>query len=381
MDTQAEARTSKSARVVTPFDADKLCGLMAEAGVDLVLANSRPNILYLTGGYYFHFHARFTRLGATQYLSFIGLPQADVAATFYVGTTNERGQMEAESLWIDRRLPAERGTVSAAQAAAAHVRALGLERAAIAVELPFLPADALLTLQRELPLARFVDATPIFDGLRARKTPQELAQLRTVHDRVAEAIQVSFYAGRPGIATAEIADRVRVEMESRGLDYLWSFTCAGPSVLRAPSRMAWERGHVLHIDAGGEERGYLADICRMGSLGEPSALARNLYDACIAVQDQVRAVVRAGLPCADLLRAGEAALQQTRFAHGMVSHEHPMIARDNRRPLEEGHVLSIETEFIHPEVGFVKIEDAVAVTESGGEGLGDRGREWQIVPV
>ena len=44
-------------------------------------------------------------------------------------------------------------------------------------------------------------------------------------------------------------------------------------------------------------------------------------------------------------------------------------------------VLSIETEFIHPEVGHVKIEDAVAVTENGCEGLGDLGREWRVIPA
>jgi Xaa-Pro aminopeptidase len=44
-------------------------------------------------------------------------------------------------------------------------------------------------------------------------------------------------------------------------------------------------------------------------------------------------------------------------------------------------VLSIETEFIHPEVGHVKIEDAVAVTEMGCERLGDLRREWQVAPV
>jgi Xaa-Pro aminopeptidase len=42
-------------------------------------------------------------------------------------------------------------------------------------------------------------------------------------------------------------------------------------------------------------------------------------------------------------------------------------------------VLSIETECIYPAVGHVKIEDAVAVTERGCEGLGDIGREWHVV--
>jgi Xaa-Pro aminopeptidase len=44
-------------------------------------------------------------------------------------------------------------------------------------------------------------------------------------------------------------------------------------------------------------------------------------------------------------------------------------------------VRSIETDYIHPQVGHVKIKDTVAVTEDGAEGLGEAGRELLIVPV
>ena len=50
------------------------------------------------------------------------------------------------------------------------------------------------------------------------------------------------------------------------------------------------------------------------------------------------------------------------------------------RALEEGMVVSIETDIRHPEVGFVKVEDAVAVTADGYEPLGDLGREdWVVI--
>jgi Xaa-Pro aminopeptidase len=65
----------------------------------------------------------------------------------------------------------------------------------------------------------------------------------------------------------------------------------------------------------------------------------------------------------------------------MVSHEQPDLSAPGSRPLEAGMILSIETDFIHPEVGHVKIEDAVAVTESGCDGLGDPGRDWHVTPV
>ena len=374
---------------MVPFDSRKLDSLMGEAGIGLLLASTRHNVRYLTGGYYFHFHAQATRIGRSQYLAFVGLSHQRLEDAFYIGLPDEQGQIEAEGLWISRRAGASHGTVSAARAAAEAIRRLGLGEATLGVELPFLPADAFAALRRELPRANFVDATPVLDALRAVKRPEELALLRTVYGRTAEAIQATFAAATPGITTADIADRVSREMAKRGLAFLWAFTCAGPGTLRAPSQARWERGRVLHIDAGGEERDYLADICRMGCLGEPAPLARDLHAACIEVQDRVRKRVRAGLPCRDLLLEGERAVREHRFAPygrfvahgiGMVSHEQPDISPTNPRPLEAGMVLSIETEFIHPEVGHVKIEDAVAVTESGCEGLGDLGRDWHVIP-
>jgi Xaa-Pro aminopeptidase len=373
-----------------PFDAHKLDRLMGDAGLDLLLACTRHNVRYLTGGYYYHFHANATRMAQTQYLPFVGLRGGRVEDAFYVCRPEERGQIEADSLWIRHRVDAVRGTVPAAESVVRTVRQHGLAEATIGVEMPFLPADALLALHRGLPTARLVDATPVFDELRAVKTPNELAHLRTVYDRLAKAIQAAFGEGRPGITTAEIARSVEREIGRRDMAFVYALVCAGPGTLRAPSAARWEPGRILHIDAGGEVGDYLGDICRMGCMGEPSSLARALHSACIEVQDRVRRTVRAGVPCRELLVEGERAVAENRFsqygkfvAHGigMVSHEQPQISQTNARLLEAGMVLSIETEFIHPEVGHVKIEDAVAVTENGCDGLGDLGREWHIVPV
>ncbi len=371
-----------------PFDANKLQRLMGDAGLDLLLASTRHNVRYLTGGYYYHFHATATRMAQTQYLPFVGVPRGRLDHTFFVCRSEECEQVQAAVPWIARRVEAMRGTLPAAESAIQVIRTLDLAEGTIGVEMPFLPADAFLALQRGLPKSRLVDATPVLDELRAVKTPAELAILRTVYDRMAEAIQAAFAVGRPGITTAEIARRVETEIAKRGMAFLYALVCAGPGTLRAPSSVRWERGRILHIDAGGEVGDYLADICRMGCLGEPSALARDLHSACIEVQGRVRQRVRPGVPCRELLIEGERAVREHRFASygkfvahgiGMVSHEQPNISSTNERPLEAGMVLSIETEFIHPDVGHVKIEDAVAVTKNGCEGLGDLGRDWHVV--
>jgi Xaa-Pro aminopeptidase len=371
-----------------PFDVSKLFRLMEESGLSLVLVHTRHNVRYLSGGYCYHFHANSSRMGESQYIRFFGIPLGRPEAAFYVGRAEERGQVGAEKPWIPVFVEAIRGTLTAARGAADAIRRLGLESGRIGIELPFIPADAYLALREAFPKASFVDATALMNELRAIKSPEELDILREVYSRDAEAISSAFAASHPGDTTLEIAHRAEVEMTERGLSFLFALVCAGPGFFRAPSSATWEKGRILHIDAGGVIRDYVADICRMGCVGDPPPLADELYRACIEVQGAARLVIRAGLPSRAVVEAGEKASRAYRFSEyarfvvrgiGMVPYEEPLFAPLNDRPLEAGMVLSVETDFLHPDVGHVKIEDAVIVHEGGCEGLGDIGREWQIV--
>ncbi|HLH71652.1 MAG TPA: Xaa-Pro peptidase family protein [Chloroflexota bacterium] len=371
-----------------PFDGEKLTCLLDQAGLDAIVATSRHNIRYLTGGYYDHFHARVTRAGSSQYLAAVGIPRGRYDAAFYVGTIGEKRQLAEMPVWISNVDLSGGTTVKTAEVAARQLKERVPASAKIGVELPFLSADSLLALQRELPHATIVDSTNLLHELRAIKSAAELETLRTVADTVAEAIAATFRAGRDNLTTAEMSAICEKEMTARGVEFLWSFTNAGPGYLRAPSSLLWESGRAMHLDCGGEIGDYLADICRMGHRGKPSTLASELHAECLEIQNEIRKFVRPGTPYAELARAGEEAMARSahgsigRFvAHGigMVSHEQPMISHDSQRPLEAGMVLSIETEFLHPEVGHLKIEDVVAVTPAGYEGYGDLGREWQIV--
>jgi Xaa-Pro aminopeptidase len=376
--------------MTVPFDGTKLTGLMADAGLDLVLASTRHNIRYLTGGYVYHFNERCQRAGSSQYLAFVGVPR-QVEDAFYVGAGMEQGGLGVLPMWVERR-ELRGGNVAASATAAAETARTTLNGGSsrIGVEMPFLPAQALATLQASLPSATFVDATDLLHELRAIKTEAELRRLEAVSDKVAEAIQAGFRSGREGITTRELAANVEREMGARGLSFLWAFTNAGPGYVRAPSEIRWQRGRMLHLDCGGEDGDYLADICRMGALGEPAAIGRELTEHCLEIQGQVRRQLRAGLSYGEVQAAADQALGRSQHAGigrivahgiGMVSHEQPMINVKSQagRRLEVGHVLSVETEFHHPEAGHVKIEDTIAIVPEGARGLGDLGRELQVV--
>ena len=367
------------------YDEQKLARLMEEAGVDLVLANTPHNLRYLTGGYYFHFRERVAAIGPSQYLPFVGIPREHPENAFQVAWRVEASPRNEVDTWIpDVIYTKARGTVGAAETAAEAIRKRGLEARTIAVERAFLPVDAMEALGRELPGARFVDSLSIMEELRAVKREDELEIFRRAALADSEAIQAGFQEGARNVTTRRIERRVEEEMVRRGLHFHYAFTAAGPEMRREPSDKIWERGEILHIDAGGSEAGYMSDICRMGVRGEPSALAEELRKACLHSVDACRDAIRAGASCASAHERGHRAFAATGFADsgifeahgiGMVQQELPRFGPEVERTLEAGMVVSVECDIRHEEVGHVKIEDAVAVTEDGCEGLGDLGRD------
>lgn len=386
---------------VIPFEPARLERLMAEAGMDAVLATTRHNVRYLTGGYYNHFFARTARQAATQYMAMVGVTR-DLRTAFHVAGRGETADIDRfGQLWIDDRLAAQPGqamTVNVARTGAAALRRRGLQGATIGVELPFLPADAFMALRQELPAATLVDASGLLGELRAIKRSEELDRLRAVHLLTAEAIQSAMTNGGAGATTRELAAAVARGIGARDAAFLYCLANVGPSLVRTPGDERWVSGRPLHLDAGGELGDYVSDICRMGSFGpeapaeapagspaETSAEARAMYEACLEAQDRLRSEIAAGLTCGDVQRLGEELLRATRWgehsrfvAHGlgMVSHEPPDVDAASTRPLEIGMVLSLETEFKHADIGHVKFEDSVAVTASGCVGLGDHARDW-----
>jgi Xaa-Pro aminopeptidase len=177
----------------------------------------------------------------------------------------------------------------------------------------------------------------------------------------------------------------------------YCLTAMGTNMNRAPSDQRWRPGEVLSLDSGGERDGYIGDLCRMAVLGAPSAEARELLDTVRAIQDAAREPIRPGSLGREI---GEAAEERRRasphaeaidvVAHGMglVTHEPPRLdpgaplrraATHHDRPLEAGMVLSIETTACVEEVGFVKLEDTLAVTDDGWEAFGDDHRDWIVV--
>jgi len=216
----------------------------------------------------------------------------------------------------------------------------------------------------------------------------------TRHPTVMASMMATIAQHGPGSTKAEITETLRREEVNRGLTFEYCLIAAGNSHNRAPSPQRWEKGDVLSLDSGANYHGYIGDLARMAILGEPDAELEDLLGEIETIQRAAFKPIKAGAMGGEIYAAGEALVAKSKqhnnmefLAHGMglVSHEAPHLTNsgpvpytdeDAHRPLEAGTVISVETTLKHPTRGFIKLEDTVAVTDSGFEIFGEGGRGW-----
>ena len=377
-----------------PFDASRLDRLMDEAGIDVLLATSKHNVQYLLGGHRAFFFDYMDAMGLSRYLPIVVYPKGKPDKAAYFGHRLENFQHQVKPLWTPEVQANSSGALDTMQKATDYVKRSGVPARRIGIETTFMPMDAGAALRNAMPDSEIKDALVVLERQRLRKSPEELAMLRTASEKVIDSMMAVIAAHGPGSTKAEIAEALRREEVNRGLTFEYCLIAAGTSHNRAPSEQRWEKGDVLSVDSGGNYHGYIGDLARMAILGEPDAELEDLLGEIETIQRAAFTPIRAGVMGGEIYAAGEALLAKSTqhnnmefLAHGMglVSHEAPHLTNhgpvpytdeDAHRPLESGTVISVETTLKHPSRGFIKLEDTVVVTDTGFEIFGEGGRGW-----
>ena len=382
-----------------PFDAARLDRLLEDMNVDVLLVTSKHNIEYLFGGYRFFFFDQFDAIGTTRYLPILIYPRGQPDRAVYIGNAMEDSEAENGRFWCPTVETSSWGTLDAADLAIQHIRRLTMPGARVGAEFSFFPADAMDALRSKLADRTFVEAHLPLERLRAVKTAAELTLIREASDRVVDAMLAAFARCHPGMTKRDVTARLRQEELDRGLSFEYCLITAGSGPNRAPSNQVLASGDIISFDSGGRFGGYVGDLCRMGIVGRPDGELEDLLGWVERVQQAARRPVRAGTRGGEIFTAADEVLAQsphvanTSFvAHGvgMIGHEAPRLsergpvtysAYDADLPLQAGMVLSIETTLMHPRRGFIKLEDTLAVTETGWVAFGDTGRGWNVAPA
>jgi Xaa-Pro aminopeptidase len=213
------------------------------------------------------------------------------------------------------------------------------------------------------------------------------AAIDAVHARMGEWL-------RPGRTEREVAfaiERGIMESGHERVDFV--IVAAGPngaSPHHAPSRRIIEPGDTVVVDIGGTmPSGYCSDSTRMYAFQAPSQAAQQQYDVLQAAQEAAVSAVAPGVSAhavdaaaRDVIAAagfGDLFVHRTGHGIGVETHEHPYIVTGNERPLEAGMVFSVEPGIYDPGHQGARIEDIVAVTDSGVRRLNNRPRSLAVL--
>jgi Xaa-Pro aminopeptidase len=291
---------------------------------------------------------------------------------------------------------------AANRARANFLDAHGVDSVAVPPRFPLQTADGL----REQGIDVVVDDSQTVTGIRATKTDAEIEHVRAAQ----KANEAAMGAAEDLLARAERdGDRLVVDGETLTSEWvketievtLLRHGCALDETIVACGRDAadpHDRGSgplepdepiIVDIFPRDKSTKYHADMTRTFCVGEPDPTVQEWYDL---TEQAYRAALEAVEPgvtgkdvhdaaCEVYEDAGLPTLRsdpgaETGFIHstghgvGLDVHELPRVAPDGEE-LEPGHVITIEPGLYDPDVGGVRIEDLVVVTEGGHDNLTD----------
>jgi len=252
-----------------------------------------------------------------------------------------------------------------------------------------------LRLRAAMPDTAQVLASTALRGLRARKSPAEVAALLAAGEAIDRVhAQVPGWL-RPGRTeeqvAADISDAILAAGHAR-VDF--AIVGSGPNGA-SPHHTAAGRvlrpGDAVVVDIGGTmPSGYCSDCTRTYVLGAPPAGFAEYYRVLQAAQDAACAAVRPGVTAESVDAAarepitaagyGEYFVHRTGHGIGLESHEDPYIVAGNTEELEPGYAFSIEPG-IYPGPHGARIEDIVVCTDDGCQRLNNVSRDLVVVPA
>jgi Xaa-Pro aminopeptidase len=385
--------------------------LMADQGLDALVATSPDNVTYASG-YWSMSH--WTRPGPQVYavvpadaglspclvtssgnLDFVVDGEAWVTEAYRYGFFATVADGAALSP-IEQRYAAllkgpDHGDAVAALLAALRDRTL--DRARLAVDETSIQPAHLERLRRELPGATIVPGARVFREIRMVKTPEEIERLRGAVRVTEQGIQAALRLARPGVRERELLQEFdRAVIAGGGVPVMSMCIGSGPrsamSNVQASDR-ALGAGEVIRFDGGVRFRHYRADIARIAALGDPGDKARRYYDALRAGVERGIETIRPGVKTADVFRVvvdtvrreGIPHFERSHVGHGIGinNYDAPDLAPSSTEVIEEGMVLCVETPYY--ELGFagLQLENTVAVRAGGAEPLTVLGNELRVV--
>lgn len=159
------------------------------------------------------------------------------------------------------------------------------------------------------------------------------------------------------------------------------------------NNMIFQEGDVLVTGASAPVWGYVSELERTMTLGQPTDEQKRMFDHMVALQDTALEAIRPGVSCSEVDHAVRRYFEQhdlmqywkhhTGHCIGLRYHEGPFLDTGDNTEIRVGMVFTVEPGLYAPNLGGFRHSDTVVVTEDGIEMLTyyPRDLESLILPV
>jgi Xaa-Pro dipeptidase len=358
-----------------------LIASLTKSGVDAVILNPSPSLVYLTG---LHFH----------------LMERPVLALFSVASPPimvipELESRKTESLPFPLQVitysedPQTWGNIfTAAFNQSPKPKQVGIEP----LHLRYLELNYI---QAALPSIVINSVEDILSGLRICKDESEVMAMRKAVAAAEQALLATLPLVKPGVSEIDLASELTVQLLRHGSQSEMPFSpivSGGPNSANphaVPTGRKLAPGDLLVIDWGARVDGYISDLTRTFAIGKVDTELSRIAGIVKAANTAGRETASFGTAAGAIDQAARAVINNAGygkfFTHrtghgiGMEAHEEPYIRGDSTLSLQPGMTFTIEPGIYLPDHGGVRIEDNILITAQGADCLSSMDRDLIVL--
>lgn len=239
-----------------------------------------------------------------------------------------------------------------------------------------------------------VPASGIIEELREVKDDEEIATIKAACAISDAAFTYILDYIKPGVSEIEIANKLDFFMREKGATGV-SFETIVASGYRSAmphgvaSDKLIEQGDFVTLDFGCYYQGYVSDMTRTVSVGEPDPKLKEIYDIVLQAQLKVNAEAKAGMSGIEVDSVARDYITEKGygeyFGHsnghgiGLEIHEGPNTSQKSPKVLVPNNIITNEPGIYIEGLGGVRIEDDLLITKKGNEVLTFSPKELIIV--
>lgn len=234
----------------------------------------------------------------------------------------------------------------------------------------------------ELVSAELIPVSGLIEELREVKDAGEITTIKKACEIADSAYQYILGEVKVGMSEIEVANKLDFHMRSKGASGV-SFETIVASGLRSSmphgvaSDKLIEQGDMITLDFGCYYNGYVSDMTRTFAIGDPGQKLKDIYQLVLEAQLMVTEAAKPGITGVELDAVardyfskhgyGEAFGHSTGHGIGLEIHEGPNVSRLAEKAFVPGNVITNEPGLYFPDLGGIRIEDDLVITEIGNE--------------